>query len=199
MSTSRSRPDYDLEPKQIVTDPVQVRAIFHPLRGTLLELLLERAASVQELAAAAGRPKASVAYHVKVLSEAGVLKVVRTRMVRGREESLWGRTARLFAVGDVRLEDPGASPTLFETAAREAIPALRDDDVRGLIRYAWIDESLAESFWDRVMDLVREYSELDATVPGTRAFALMTAMYPTEHPRLPRRREPDAPGPDEPA
>lgn len=185
MSTSQRVPDYDLDAKQVVTDPVQIRAIFYPLRGAVLELLLERAASVQELARALGRPKASVAYHVKVLAEAGVVKVVRTRMVRGREESFWGRTARLFAVGDVKTELGDKSPNLFDAAAHEAQQALHDDRVRGLVRYAWIDEKAAEEFWDRVMELVQEYGQLDRSAAGSDAFALLTAMYPTQHPRLP--------------
>ena len=69
------------------------------LRGTLLELVLERAATVGELAAAVGRPKSSVAHHVGVLVDAGLLKVVRTRRVRAIDERFYGRTARIFYVG----------------------------------------------------------------------------------------------------
>lgn len=184
MSTSQQFPDYPLENLQAVTEPRQVKAIFDPLRETLLELLLERAASVQELAAAVGRPKSSVAYHVKVLVDARLLKVVRARTVRGREECFYGRTARLFAVGDVRVPPRSGSPSLFETAARDAETALSDDDVRGITRYAWIDAVDAAAFWSRVMDLVNEYGQLPRTSTGSNAYALLTAIYPTQHPRL---------------
>ena len=184
MSTS-GLPDYSLEEVQVVTDPSAVKAIFDPLRGTLLELLLERAASVQELAAAVGRPRSSIAYHVGVLHEAGALQIVRTRRVRGREEAFYGRTARLFAVGDVRLPPRRDVPGLFETASQEAAPAARDDDLRGVTRYAWISPEHAAEFWERVMALVGEYSRLPRTEEGTRAYTLLTAMYPTDHPRLP--------------
>ena len=196
MSSSQRLPGYPLEERRVVTDPRQVRAIFDPLRAVLLELLLERAASVQELAAAVGRPKSTVAHHVKVLADAGLLRVVRTRTVRGRVEAFYGRTARLFAVGDIRVDpDPGA-PGFFEAAARDAEAAVRDDDLRALTRYAWIDAGRAAEFWDRVLDLVGEYAELPRTSEGTRAYALVTAMYPTDHPRLPPEdeavvREPD--------
>lgn len=183
MSTSRL-PDYDLDEVQVVTDPRTVRAIFDPLRGVLLELLLERAASVQELAAAVERPRSSVAHHVKVLREAGVLRVVRTRRVRGREEAFYGRTARLFSVGDVHLPARAETPDLFEVASREAAEAAQADDLRGLTRYAWIDPEQAAEFWERVMELVAEYSQLPRSSAGSRAYALLTAMYPTDHPRL---------------
>ena len=56
-------PDYSLAEVEVVTDPSVVKAIFDPLRGTLLELLLERAASVQELAAAVDRHRRAVGDH----------------------------------------------------------------------------------------------------------------------------------------
>ena len=50
--SSNQRPDYPLDDVRVVTSPEAVKAMFDPLRGTLLQLLPERAASVQELAAA---------------------------------------------------------------------------------------------------------------------------------------------------
>src|ERR671924_2156230 len=77
-------PDYELADRIALTEPRQVRALSHPLRNTILGLLHERAASVTELATAVERPKSTVAHHVKVLAEAGLLQVVRTRRGRGR-------------------------------------------------------------------------------------------------------------------
>ena len=54
-------PDYDLDEMIVVTAPEQLRALADGLRGTLLELLLERAATVTELAVAVDRPKSTVA------------------------------------------------------------------------------------------------------------------------------------------
>ena len=46
-------------------------SLAEPLRGVLLDLPHERAATVTELAQAVGRPKSTVAYHVNVLVDAG--------------------------------------------------------------------------------------------------------------------------------
>ena len=92
-------PDYELADRIALTRPSEVKAISHPLRTTILGLLHERAASVSELAVALGRPKSTVAYHVKVLTESGLVQVVRTRRVRAIEERFYGRTARMFYVG----------------------------------------------------------------------------------------------------
>src|SRR5215208_2082825 len=101
MSINAEIPDYELAERLVVTAPAQLRAMADPLRATILDLLLERAATVAELAAAVGRPKSTVAHHVNVLVDAGLLHVVRTRRVRAIDERFYGRTARLFAVGDV--------------------------------------------------------------------------------------------------
>src|SRR5215216_2406213 len=99
MSVNRQIPDYDLEEMIVVTAPEQLRALADPLHGTLLELLLERAATVTELARAVDRPKSTVAYHVNLLLDAGLLRVVRTRRVRAIEERYYGRVARMFYIG----------------------------------------------------------------------------------------------------
>ena len=53
--------------------PEQLRALAHPLRSLILDLVLERAMSVTELAERVGRPRGSVAHHVDVLVDAGLL------------------------------------------------------------------------------------------------------------------------------
>src|SRR6266851_4067632 len=73
--------------------PGQLRALADPLRRTLLDLLLERAATVTEMAHAVGRPKSTIAYHVNLLVATGLIRVVRTRRVRAIEERYYGRIA----------------------------------------------------------------------------------------------------------
>src|SRR5918996_4360894 len=110
-----SIPDYELADKMVITAPAQLRAIADSLRATILDLLLERAATVAELAAAVKRPKSTVAHHVNVLVEAEMLRVVRTRRVRAIDERYYGRTARVFYVGVV--EQPGDDRSLVHANA----------------------------------------------------------------------------------
>src|SRR6266536_1614716 len=94
MSINPPIPDYELADRIVVTTPAQLRAMADPLRVTILDLLLERAATVAELAAAVQRPKSTVAHHVNVLVEAGMLRVVRTRRgrdARARQRAVGGR------------------------------------------------------------------------------------------------------------
>src|SRR6476660_9070185 len=106
-------PDYELADRIALTSPSQVKAISHPLRTTILQLLHERAATVTELATAVERPKSTVAHHVKVLTRSGLVRVVRTRRVRAIEERFYGRTARMFYVGVERGPDGEDLPLDF--------------------------------------------------------------------------------------
>src|SRR5438034_9251745 len=137
-------PDYDLADRIALIRPSQVKAIGHPLRTTILGLLHERAATVTELAIALERPKSTVAHHVKVLSEAGLVRVVRTRRVRAIEERFYGRTARMFYVAVERGTDGERLPrdfNDFQVAAREPEAAYRDGKLWGFIRHARLSEA----------------------------------------------------------
>src|SRR5215203_969892 len=129
-------PDYDLEDMLVVTAPEQLRALADPLRTTLLELLLERAATITEMAHAVDRPKSTVAYHVNLLVGAGLLRVVRTRRVRAIEERYYGRVARTIYIGALNSpEDKQAVAAIngLAEAAAEAAPAHAADDLRCLL------------------------------------------------------------------
>jgi DNA-binding transcriptional ArsR family regulator len=186
MSINSQIPDYELDDRLVVTAPAQLRAMAHPLRATILDLLLERAATVAELAAAVRRPKSTVAHHVNVLVKASMLRVVRTRRVRAIDERYYGRTARLFYVGVV--DRPGEDPTTvhanaLSVAAAESVPAHEADDLRSILRHARIPAQRAAEFWQRVEVVVREFSQLPRS--GDTAYGFAAGLYPTDFPTLP--------------
>jgi DNA-binding transcriptional ArsR family regulator len=186
MSSEPTLPDYPLEDLRIVSSHQELRALFHDLRGTLVELVLERAATVSELAQAVGRPKSTVAYHVGLLVDAGLFKVVRTRKVRAIEERFYGRTARIFYVGKVAPDQLPLTDSYLAVAAKESASAHKADTLRAIMRYARIPDDRAAQFWRRVFDLVNEFSQLPRT--GEKMYGFVAGLYPTEHPSLP---EPD--------
>lgn len=187
MSSNQQIPDYDIEDLRIVSSPQELRAIFDPLRGAILELVLERAATVSELAAAVGRPKSTVAYHVGVLVNAGILKVVRTRKVRAIDERFYGRTARIFYVGAIQPEQVSAITNQLSVAAAESAPAHEADDLRAIMRHARIPRERAAQFWERVFELTHEYMQLPRA--GETVYGFVAGLYPTEHPTLPERND----------
>lgn len=185
MADNPSSPDYELADRLALTAPAQVKAIGHPLRTTILGLLHERAATVTELAVAVGRPKSTVAHHVKVLADTGLLQVVRTRRVRAIEERFYGRTARMFYVGvdEGRNEEMPRDFNDFEVAARESAIAFRDGKLWGFIRHARIAEEQVSEFWERMAELVSEFDRLPRS--GDTVYGFAVGVYPTDHPTLP--------------
>jgi DNA-binding transcriptional ArsR family regulator len=181
-----SPPDYDLADRIALTTPAQVKALSHPVRTTILGLLHERAATVTELAVALERPKSTVAHHVKVLVEAGLVQVVRTRRVRAIEERFYGRAARMFYVGVERGPDGDELPrdfNDFEVAASESAAAYRDGKLWGFLRHARISEAQASEFWERMAALVTEFDHLPRT--GQTMYGFAVGVYPTDQPTLP--------------
>ena len=190
MTGNLGPPDYDLAARIALTDPSQVKAISHPLRTTILDLLHERAATVSELAAALERPKSTVAHHVKVLHEAGLVRVVRTRRVRAIDERFYGRTARMFYVGVERGPDGDELPrdfNDFEVAAHESAAAHRDGKLWGFIRHARISEAQVSEFWERMAELVAQFDRLPRS--GDTVYGFAVGVYPTDHPTLPEGAE----------
>jgi DNA-binding transcriptional ArsR family regulator len=188
MAVNSPPPDYDLAERLALTEPAQVKAISHPLRTTILSLLHERAATVTELALAVERPKSTVAHHVKVLKEAGLVQVVRTRQVRAIEERFYGRTARMFYVGVERGAEGGEMPqdfNDFEVAARESATAYENGKLWGFIRHARISEAQASEFWEHMAKLVAEFDQLPRS--GDTMYGFAVGVYPTDHPTLPPR------------
>lgn len=180
-------PDYELAEVIELSTPAQVRAIGDPLRTTILGLLHERAATVTELADAVKRPKGTVAHHVNVLAEAGLLRVVRTRRVRALEERYYGRTARMFYVGVGQSAEGGPLPldfNDFEVAAKESAAAYQAHQLWAFIRHARIPPERAAEFWHRIKGLVQEFDQLPRS--GETTYGLAVGLYPmADYPTLP--------------
>ena len=73
-----------------------VRAISHPLRIEILQVLNEREASPNDMAALLRSPLGNVAYHTRVLEKCGCVEVVRTERRRGAVEHYFRAVPRSY-------------------------------------------------------------------------------------------------------
>lgn len=189
MSVNERIPDYDLDEMVVVTAPEQLRALADPLRTDLLDLLHERAATVTEMAQAVDRPKSTVAYHVNLLLDAGLLRVVRTRRVRAMEERYYGRVARTIYIGALtRPEDKAVVARIngIAEAAAESAAAHAADELRCLLLHARIPIEEVRSFWAEVQQVARRFAQIPRS--GDQVYGFVAGLYPTDAPTLP---EPD--------
>jgi DNA-binding transcriptional ArsR family regulator len=77
-------------------DQQLVRALGHPLRVRILEILSERVASPTEVAAELRVDLGHVAYHTRTLDRCGCLELVRTAQRRGATEHYYRAAPRSF-------------------------------------------------------------------------------------------------------
>ncbi len=176
-------PDYELAAEVLATTPAQIKALASDVRSKILDLVLERAATITELAAALDKPKSSIAYHVDQLIDAGLLQVVRTRRVRAIEERFYGRTGRTIVVGEL------AKETMVGSFLGQAINEAGTTQQLSTIRHARIPQALAEEFFAEVNALAKRFTTLPRD--GDVVFGFVAAVYPTDHPTLPEPVQPE--------
>jgi DNA-binding transcriptional ArsR family regulator len=175
-----------------VRDEEQLRAMADSTRRRILSLLRERAASTTELAETLGQPKGTVAHHVKVLEDASLIRVVRTRKVRALTERYYGRLARLYRIvaDDVEPYDPASLGALIlrQAADEVAADAGQGDDPSTLVAvHARVPLKDARRFAQRLEELASDFQAYDDG--AERVFGFVAGVYATELRDLPKQKK----------
>lgn len=177
-------PDYELEPTLKLDEPAQFKALFEETRREIIELLLERAATIKELAETLDKPKGTIGHHVSALEEAGLIRVVRTKMVRAIEAKYYGRTARTFLIDDTLETGIELAPDHFLQTAASELSKVKDGTIGiSTLRHVRIPESKAEEWQERLTALAEEFTAEERG--GETTYGLLLAFYPTDRPHLP--------------
>ncbi|WP_435177344.1 ArsR/SmtB family transcription factor [Actinacidiphila sp. bgisy145] len=148
-----------------LTTDEQLRAVSNLTRHRIMAALRFEPATITQLAERVGLAKGSSSYHVRLLERAGLVKVVRTRKVRGVTERYYAMAARTIV-----LPDPGeGGPDVLMRHAVADLEAARTDSERH-VRMAHLrltDEQFAQ-LGARLEALADEYRELsDPSLPDT--------------------------------
>src|SRR3954454_15689939 len=164
-------PTDDLPETFHVTTDEQLRAVSNLTRHRIMAMLRFEPATITQIAERVGLAKGSSSYHVRLLERAGLVKVVRTRKVRGVTERYYAMAARTIV-----LPDPGeGGPDVLmrhAVADLEAAPADGERHVR-MAHLRLTEEQFAE-LGARLQALADEYRELsDPSLPdASLVFAL---------------------------
>lgn len=189
----RSGPDYELEETLSLTQAAQYRALFEDTRIRIVDLLLERAATISELAKTLDIPKGTVGHHVAVLLETGLIRLVRTKKVRAIEAKYYGRVARTYLLSSKAGKDIEFSPDYFLTAAAKeyskATKSLTDEhrSIVSTLRYSRIPAARADEWVLRLGELAEEFVSEERG--GDTTYGLLLALFPTDRPHLPDSEE----------
>jgi len=199
--------DYEAPQGEIVIQDLEtLKVISDDLRLRLIQILRGKPRTVKDLAGETGVPQKSLYYHVALLEEHGLIRVVRTRIVRGINEKWYQATARLVRLDDAILSAPGAERDEGLAAmVRTALTQTRDDIAArvsaGLLDPAedassdrrllstWVLGRLsteqAEEFYIRLDAVLRDFPVLprDANPePDQQTYRLLLAFYPADAP-----------------
>lgn len=174
--------DYDLDDTMVTSSPEHLKALGDGTRLSILDLLLERSASTSQLAEALAKPKGTVAHHLNVLLDAGLIQVVRTRQVRAMTEKFFGRSARTFLLRG------GFGPEHFLRQAMAEVEHLEVDEKESkhgifTLRHARIPHERAAEYVQRLAELSDEFAA--EARDGDVVYGMILGVYPSRQPMLP--------------
>lgn len=147
----------------------QHRALGHPIRQRLLFSLGQQPATTSQLAAALGVAKGSVGHHLKTLREAGLVRVVETRQVRGGTEQYYQRTARRMD-----LDDPSHAATSAMLAGLADELSAAEDDPLLVLRHVRLTDAQAERLRAALEQIAESATDDGADQPR---HGLLVTMY----------------------
>jgi DNA-binding transcriptional ArsR family regulator len=157
-----------------VTTAAQHKALSHPFRQRLLFALGREPATVSGLAVRLDTRKGTVGHHLKVLADAGMVRVASTRTVRGGTEVYWERAApRIELAGN----EAGPTTALLGAVADELAAAPADPLLT--LRHVRLTTAQAERLAAAAERLVAEAPD----EPGEPVHGLLVALY--RHPDPP--------------
>jgi DNA-binding transcriptional ArsR family regulator len=158
----------------------QARCFAEPTRNDIMTLLAERPATTKQIAEALGKPKGSVGHHLKVLEEAGLIRVVRTRKVRAITEKYYGRVVRTYVFP--RLEEDGDHPPFMLEALEEMREPSGGEESLFTLRHARIPAEWVHQFAAEVIELAEAFAA--ASPGGDTVYGFIAGVYPTDRPSL---------------
>ena len=138
-----------------------VKSLAHELRAEILAILNERMASPNELAKELDEGLSQVSYHVKVLKDYEVIRLVKTEPRRGAVEHYYRATARAYLSDRDWHELPesvrvGMSADLFQMILDDVVASLEGEvfDERHDRHLSWTPMLVDEKGWKEINGLL---------------------------------------------
>jgi len=111
----------------------ELRALAHPLRLRLLEEFAGAARTTMQVAAAMGEPPTRLYHHVNAMERAGILRLARTRQVRGTTEKYYEVARKYYGApqgdaitGEMKGSLQALTQVVFEEAKIDLLTAISD-------------------------------------------------------------------------
>lgn len=172
------------------TDPAALVAMSQPLRAAIVSELIPGPATAAELAERLDVPPTRLYYHLDLLEEHGLIRVVATRKVRGVEERRYRAAARDYRLAPEVMERARSEPAILDEVVEAMFAGVRSE-LAGLARRLdevgpdrtvlartrlTLDPDRRRDFIRRLRELIEEYGEDDGSEP----IGVLLAAYPLE-------------------
>lgn len=160
-------------------NPAQFKALGHPLRHRIVNVLRQRPAPLRELAAALDASKGTIDYHLRVLREAGFIRLAHTRQVRGGTEQYFSLVSAGFRL------DAGAAigaEFLINAALTELAPAGEDEAELTVLRHVFLTREEAKELVGRIEEFAARPYRSDGASGD--AYGLLLSLHRTDTPTL---------------
>jgi DNA-binding transcriptional ArsR family regulator len=146
-----------------VIDQRLIKALAHPLRVQILDILTERVASPNGISEELDTGLTHVAYHTRALDRYGLLELVKTAQRRGATEHFYKAVPHSFVGDRAWREVPasllgGVSAATLQTFLDKAIAALEAGTLDGRpdTIFRWMPLLLDEPGWKEVVAIMEE-------------------------------------------
>jgi DNA-binding transcriptional ArsR family regulator len=164
----------------ILREPAEFKALGHPLRHRLLIALRQRPATLAQLASALHSTKGTIGYHVKVLQDAGLVRVGHARRVRGGTEQYYQPThLRLRIAADA----PVGGEFLIQTALAEMLAPVDGEPDVTLLRHVRLNREQATALAAELETFAGEQHLPDGG--SGRPYGVLVSLYRADIPVLP--------------
>ncbi len=203
-------PSHKPIPEYVVNDLDTLKVLADPLRIQIIELVTHEPRTVKHVAAVLDLPPTKLYYHIKLLEEHQLIRVVDTRIVSGIVEKQYQATALSYHVNkalfspaspsgleglDVMLRGlfDDAKADIEESVAAGVVdvqtPEMPDMPLNRTLMIArntlHLRPEQAEAFYQRLGALIREFVSSDEKLSGKadeKTYGLLVTLYPSTRP-----------------
>lgn len=186
----------------IINDLETLRVFSDPLRSKIYEMLIDEPLTIRQVAGKLGLASSKLYYHVNLMEQAKLIKVVETRMVANLEEKIYQAAAPCLEISPALLNF--SKDKNFEGAAQlvsSILDSTREDMIRSIqARQASLEQGAEphnrraiisrevrsltpekqKEFEDRLDALMHDFDGLDQKGPADdrQSYTMTVAFYP---------------------
>ncbi|MFD7611876.1 ArsR/SmtB family transcription factor [Streptomyces sp. NPDC059828] len=175
-----SRQHRDEQDHLVLRSAEQFKALGHPVRHRMVNVLRQRPATLRQLADVLRVSKGTIGYHVRVLREAGLVRLAETRQVRGGTEQYFALVSRTFKVHE---DAPVGPEFLINAALGEMAPDQPGEPSHTALRHLWLTDTEAHALEARLRAMASEAHPADPAYG--RPYGLLVSLFRADVPSLP--------------